>query len=94
MMANSKIAFVSLLIAPVLLTACATRDVAVESLRLDSEAEIECARQCEYVHGGTVRGCRGAEAGATRASSLVKDCVDGAYAALRDCYVSCDLGGQ
>jgi len=94
MMGKSKSAFVFLLIAPVLLSACATQDVSVESLRLESEAEMECARQCEYVHGGTVRGCRGAEAGATRAFSLVKDCVDRAYAELRDCYVACDVGGQ
>jgi hypothetical protein len=76
------------------LGACAVQDVSQESLRLESEAEVECARQCEYIHGGTVRGCRGTEAGATRDVGMVSDCIGRAYAELRECYIACDLDGQ
>jgi len=94
MMGKGMSRLTPIVIVTLLCSACATQDVSRESLQLVTEAEQDCARQCEYIHGGTVRGCRGAEAGATRAFSLVKECVDQAYAELRDCYVSCDLNGE
>jgi len=84
----------ALLIVTAVLGACATQDVSRESLSLETEAEAECARECEYIHGGTVRGCRGSEAGATRSVGMISDCVSGAYAELRNCYVTCDVNEQ
>ena len=94
LLGNARSRVLSTLVVPVFLCACATQDVSQESLSLDTEAEAECARQCEYVHGGTVRGCRGAEAGATRSVTQVADCVSRAYAELRNCYIACDVSGQ
>ena len=90
LMSKSKTRLLALLILPVVLGACATQEASQDVITADSESAMQCLRSCEYIHGGTVRGCSAQRSGATRAASLVEACVDDAYAALRACYRTCE----
>jgi hypothetical protein len=89
-MKKSKTSLVALMMVPALLGACATQQTSPAVTTAQSESAMQCLRSCEYIHGGTVRGCSAQRSGATRAASLVAACVDQAYAELRACYRSCD----
>lgn len=90
---KDKMKLVPLLVVPLVLGACAARESAQPPISLTTEAQERCARQCEYIHGGTVRGCRGGPTGATRQAGLIEECVNRAYAELRDCYRECRIDG-
>ena len=89
-MGKTKTKLLTLLITPIFLGACATQDASQGVSTVDSESTKQCFRECEYVHGGTVRGCTVGRSGRTRSASFIEDCVNSAYGQLRICYQSCD----
>jgi hypothetical protein len=86
----------TLLIIPLVLGACATQDGAQDVVETSSEATmpsdatLQCYRECEYVNGGTVRGCTVGRSGRTRSASYIQDCVNSATGQLRICYRTCE----
>jgi starvation-inducible outer membrane lipoprotein len=72
-----------------LLSGCATRSPSWTMPALDTQSQMQCARECEYVHGGSVRGCNQGRTGATRGAGFVEACIKEAYAGLRSCYLEC-----
>jgi hypothetical protein len=81
-----------LLVLPIMiifLCACGTQETSTGMTQVETKSEMQCARDCETFHGGTVRGCGAGPSGATRSGSLIAKCVDDAYTALRSCYLTC-----
>jgi hypothetical protein len=78
-----------LLAALVVLSGCTTQQIYSGIPLFESETAQQCARNCEYVHGGTVRACSASRSGASRGETIVARCVNKAYEELRICYWKC-----
>ena len=95
-MGMSKLRLLTLLIIAILLGACATQeaaeDVAVVASEpaMPSEETLQCYRECEYVNGGTVRGCTIVPSGRSRSASYIRNCVNNASGQLKVCYNACE----
>ena len=75
----------------ILLSACTTTQETFSCLDESATEEQQLqARECEYKHGGAVRGCNEQRSAATRSATLMDQCVTGAYAELRTCYRACE----
>lgn len=79
----------TLLIMTFLLQACATQGPSQEMPEFETASQEQCARQCEFVHAGMVRGCSYGDSGEDSTGSTFNQCVDAAYTTLRSCYRGC-----
>ena len=80
----------TLIITALFLSACSSQNAMRFIPDFESDEQMQCARECEYTHGGAVRGCNQGRSGATRGATFVEQCVERAYSDLRICYRSCD----
>jgi len=79
----------TLLITLIFLHACATQETSEGMPEFETESQMQCARDCELIHAGSVRGCSWARPGTTRDGLTVTACIDDTYTTLRSCYRNC-----
>ena len=79
----------TLIITAMFLSACSSQNAMRFIPDFESDEQMQCARECEYVHGGSVRGCNERRSSATRSGSMVEQCINNAYVTLRECYRDC-----
>lgn len=89
-MLEGKMRLLILLIAPIFLYACATQQTSEGTPELETDSQMQCARDCELIHAGSVRGCSRMRPGTARDGLADKACIDETYTTLRNCYRSCE----
>ncbi|NND54705.1 MAG: hypothetical protein HKN56_07020 [Gammaproteobacteria bacterium] len=79
----------SLLMIPLVLSACAVQPTDKEIAALQMDAMGQCFTDCELVHSGQIRACIRRPATEGR-GTFVSGCITDSYATLGACYSSCD----
>ena len=80
----------TLSIAVILLSGCATQETSKDIPEFETASEQQCTMDCDLTHSGTVRACSRGRLGPARDGLAATDCVNEAYTALRICYRGCN----